>query len=277
MRCESEADAKHTKEALASWRLPRGLTLSEEKTRIVHLTEGFDFLGFNVRLYPSPQTTKAGWKLLIKPSAKSIKVFKARMRQEWRSLRGKPIRHVIQRLNPIMRGWSNDFRIGVAKETFQKLDHWRWHRSIRWAKYMHPHQPLGWITPRYFGPWKEGSADPWVCGDGRHSGDLLRLAWTPIRRHILVQGRSSPDDPTLQAYWKKRREQQHLTLPKGQQGYAKSQHGLCWHCGTPLYNHEELHIHHLVPQSRGGSDDPSNTRLVHLLCHQQIHAKMSPV
>jgi RNA-directed DNA polymerase len=275
--CESEEDAKQAKEDLARWLLPRGLTLSEDKTRIVHLTEGFDYLGFNVRRYPTPQTTKAGWKLLIKPSAKSIQGFKARLRQEWRSLRGKPIRQVIQQLNPIIRGWSNYFRIGVAKDTFHTLDYWMWYRSVRWAKYMHPHKSMGWIKHRYFGPWKEGSADQWVFGDGQRRGYLLRLAWTPIRRHILVKGRSSPDDPALQDYWQERRGKQYLTLPKVQQGYAKWQNGRCWHCGTSLYNDEELHIHHLVPRSRGGSDAPSNKRLVHLLCHQQIHAKMSPV
>ena len=185
MLCESKEDAQQAKEDLARWLLPRGLTLSEAKTRIVHLTEGFDYLGFNVRRYPAPPTTKAGWKLLMKPSAKSIQECKARLRQEWRSLRGKPIRQVMQRLNPIMRGWSNYFRIGVAKDPFHTLDYWRWYRSVRWAKYMHPHTPMGWIKQRYFGRWKEGATDQGVFGDGQRRGYLLRLAWTPIRRHVI--------------------------------------------------------------------------------------------
>src|SRR6266516_456768 len=70
--CETREDAEQVQKILVEWLKERGLTLSEEKTRIVHLTEGFDFLGFNVRQYPAPQTSRTGWKLLIKPSKQSI-------------------------------------------------------------------------------------------------------------------------------------------------------------------------------------------------------------
>ena len=64
--CESQEDALRVKDRLLpAWLAERGLTLSEEKTRIVHLTEGFDFLGFNVRHYSTPRTTRTGYKLLI--------------------------------------------------------------------------------------------------------------------------------------------------------------------------------------------------------------------
>ena len=66
--CETKEDAEQVQETLTAWLKERGLTLSAEKTRIVHLTEGFNFLGFNIRHYRTPQTTKTGWKLLIKPS-----------------------------------------------------------------------------------------------------------------------------------------------------------------------------------------------------------------
>ena len=64
--CETREDAERVQGILTEWLKERGLTLSEEKTRIVHLTEGFDFLGFNIRHYPAPQTSRTGWKLLIK-------------------------------------------------------------------------------------------------------------------------------------------------------------------------------------------------------------------
>jgi RNA-directed DNA polymerase len=63
---ETREDAEQVQKILVEWLAERGLTLSEEKTRIVHLTEGFDFLGFSVRHYPAPQTSRTGWKLLIK-------------------------------------------------------------------------------------------------------------------------------------------------------------------------------------------------------------------
>jgi RNA-directed DNA polymerase len=69
--CETEEDALDVRDrVLPAWLAERGLSLSEEKTRIVHLSEGFDFLGFNVRHYPCPQTSRSGYKLRITPSKK---------------------------------------------------------------------------------------------------------------------------------------------------------------------------------------------------------------
>jgi len=68
--CETKEDAEQVQQILTEWLKERGLTLSEEKTRIVHLTEGFDFLGFHVRHYPAPLTSRTGWKLLIKREPK---------------------------------------------------------------------------------------------------------------------------------------------------------------------------------------------------------------
>src|SRR5207253_7949324 len=70
--CETKEDAEQVQKILAEWLKERGLTFSEEKTRIVHLTKGVDFLGFNIRHYPAPQTSRTGWKLLIKPSKEAV-------------------------------------------------------------------------------------------------------------------------------------------------------------------------------------------------------------
>ena len=79
--CHSRQDAEQVKARLAEWLEPRGLAFNEAKTRIVPVTEGFDFLGFNLRRYPNG-------KLLIKPSATAIKRFRDRLAKEFRSLRG---------------------------------------------------------------------------------------------------------------------------------------------------------------------------------------------
>jgi RNA-directed DNA polymerase len=113
MFCESEEDAQAALREAKDWLLERGLRLSAEKTRIVHLCEGFDFLGFNIRHYPAPQTARSGYKLLIKPSKESVREFKERMRNEWMALKGHNVMEILKRLNPIVRGWANYFRIGV--------------------------------------------------------------------------------------------------------------------------------------------------------------------
>ena len=83
----SKEDACMAKQEVSDWLTRRGLSLSEEKTRIRHLREGFDFLGFHIRHYPVT-TTKTGYKLLIKPSQKAVETFTRRLRQEWKALRG---------------------------------------------------------------------------------------------------------------------------------------------------------------------------------------------
>jgi RNA-directed DNA polymerase len=111
-----------------------------------------------------------------------------------------------------------------------------------------------------------------VFGDKRTGGYLLKFSWFPIERHTLVKGTSSPDDPCLKAYWAKRQAAKAKDLTFSKQQLVKRQQGRCLACGESLFNEEEIQVHHLLAQSQGGEDIYSNLSLVHLLCHQQIHA-----
>jgi RNA-directed DNA polymerase len=165
--CKSKEDAQRAQEELSVWLAERGLTLSREKTRIVHLTEGFDFLGFNVRHYPCPQTTRSGYKLLIRPSKKSVKAVRQKLRQAWLGLKGHSIHAVLYRLNPVLRGWANYFRTMVSSRTFHKLDHWMYHRAVRYVQRTHPTKSKEWRRKRYGGRLNPDSKDRWVFGNTR--------------------------------------------------------------------------------------------------------------
>ncbi len=271
--CETREDAEHVQRILVEWLKVRGLTLSEEKTRIVHLTEGFDFLGFNIRQYPAPQTSQTGWKLLIKPSKQSVQDVQKKLKELWCKGRGNNVLTVLAKLNPVIRGWANYFRTGVAKEIFHKLDRWMYHRTVRYARHMHPTKSEGWRHHRYWGRLNVDRLDNWVFGDKQTGALLLKFSWFPIERHVLVKRRSSPDDPALRAYWRKRQEASARDLTFSKQKLAKRQKGRCPQCGETLFNEEELQIHHLLARSLGGKNAYDNLALVHLLCHQQIHAK----
>jgi hypothetical protein len=86
--CETKEDAEQVQGILTDWLNERGLTLSQEKTRIVHLTEGFEFLGFNIRHYPAPLTSRTGWKLLIKPSKESVQEVQKKLKVLWAKVQG---------------------------------------------------------------------------------------------------------------------------------------------------------------------------------------------
>src|SRR5688572_18693182 len=116
--CHTEAHAEQVKAQLARWLAPRGLTFNEAKTRIVHLDDGFDFLGFNVRRYSG--------KLLIKPSKTAVKRIRRRLSTEMRALRGGNAAVVLRTINPIVRGWAAYYRSAVSKEVFATVDHHLW-------------------------------------------------------------------------------------------------------------------------------------------------------
>jgi RNA-directed DNA polymerase len=135
--CKTKEDAEKSVEILESWLQERGLNLSKEKTRITHLSEGFDFLGFNIRLY-KVNNTKTGWKLLIKPSKESLQRIRNNLKEVWLKCIGHSALTVISKLNPIIRGQANYYRIGVSKKAFNGLDNYMFKREARYAKRMHP-------------------------------------------------------------------------------------------------------------------------------------------
>ena len=112
--CHSRQQAEQVKARLAAWLAPRGLAFNEDKTRIVHLDDGVDFLGFNVRRYRG--------KLLIKPSKAAVKRIRARLSAEMKALRGHDAQMVLIRLNPIIRGWAAYYRHCVSSRVFDELD-----------------------------------------------------------------------------------------------------------------------------------------------------------
>lgn len=204
--CHSEEEAWTVKERLAAWLRPRGLSFNADKTRIVHLSEGFDFLGFNIRRYPNG-------KLLTKPSKTAMIQMRARLGREVSRLNGANAQAVIGTLNPIIKGWANYYRTGVSHRSFAAIDNWLYQRLRRWALRRHQNKGLRWIKDRYWGRYRLTRNDYWVFGDRDTGQHLVKAAWTPIVRHTKVKGRASPDDPALADYWQRRRRRGHPAPP----------------------------------------------------------------
>jgi RNA-directed DNA polymerase len=191
--CYSRQQAEQVQAQLADWLAPRGLAFNEDKTRIVDLDEGFDFLGFNLRRYRRRRRDKPA-KLLITPSQGAVRRIRSRLAAELRGLRGSNAEAVIARLNPIIRGWAAYYRGVVSSKVFAALDNQLWWLTWRWARHSHPAKPKKWIARRYFGRFNKFRNDRWVFGARDHSmngrGDvahLVKFSWTPIVRHQLSQ------------------------------------------------------------------------------------------
>lgn len=282
--CHSEAEAHQAKERLTNWLEPRGLFFNEEKTQVVHLEEGFDFLGFNVRSYSG--------KLLIKPSKDAVKRIRKRLRDEMLALRGANADAVVRKLRPIIREWATYYRTVVSKDIFSALDDYVWLLTYKWAKHSHPRKPRYWTVARYFGRFNSTRMDNWVFGSRVSGAYLYKFNWTRIERHVLVKGGNSVDDPTLTDYWASRRKKNiPATIDRTSITLAARQKGICPLCKQPLISGAEyepdsprewaawfsasmkpLHKHHFMYRRDGGSDERTNLRLVHAECHRQHHA-----
>jgi RNA-directed DNA polymerase len=273
--CQTQEDAVLAAKTLETWLLTRGLTLSKSKTQIVHIREGFNFLGFHIRQYPD-STTKTGWKVLIKPSKESVQHIRDQIRQTWLDYQSCPVDLVIDKLNPIIRGVANYYRTVVASHIFRALDRWMFVRASRYAKRMHPKHNQSWRYHRYWGRLNLNRDDNWVFGNKLTGKHLLKFSWFPIRRHPLVKGAASPDDPELTAYWQARQQTASGCLIPSYQKLAQQQGFVCPICGESLFNEEPLQKHHKTPRHLGGDDSYANLALVHFFCHQQIHSPPQP-
>jgi len=268
--CHAREEAEKAKEKLKDWFAERGLTFSEEKTRIVDLDEGFDFLGFNVRQY-KVTNSKTGYRLLIKPSKIKVKEMGRRLKDTFRKWHGYSVDELIKDLNPVIRGWANYFRSGVSAKVFEKLDDYCFKLQQRWVKRQHPLKSWGWRKRRYWGNYRKGYQ--WCFG--RKDLYLLMFKWSPIERHTMVRRFASWDDPELQDYWDERKIREierKLTVFKRK--IAKQQGYVCPVCKDHLANDEAIHEHHLKPKSEGGGNELANYVLVHMYCHQARHAEM---
>jgi RNA-directed DNA polymerase len=170
----------------------RGLVLAPEKTRIVHIDDGFDFLGFHFRKYDG--------KLLIKPARASINHVRERVKAVLQQGQHTSQTDLIRILNPILRGWGNYYRHVVSKVVFQKLDDKIWRLTRNWAHRRHPQKSRRWVKDRYF--LRQGTRHG-VFSDGCHT--LVSLAYIPIRRHVHVRTGTNPYDPMDADYFAQRR------------------------------------------------------------------------
>ena len=257
---------------IKQWLSKRGLEISAEKTRIVHINEGFDFLGFNLRHYDS--------KLLIKPQKEKVLGFCKKIGKTLSQMKTRTQEEVIKTLNPLLRGFANYYRGVVSKETFSYISHRVWQYLYRWAIRRHPNKSKGWVKAKYFHRFK-GRDWTFMCkGTGRKGKEVTHILYdissTPIVRHIKVKGNSSPDDPSLKEYWKLRQNKQGKNYwAKGSkyEQVAKEQNWKCPICGDSLFNGEEIETHHIVPLRDGGMHDIENLVHLHRACHKQVHSK----
>jgi RNA-directed DNA polymerase len=188
------------KPAVEAFLHERGLSLSEAKTRIVRIDEGFDFLGQNIRKYNG--------KLMIKPARKNVKAFLRDIRKTIRKHLGLSTISMIGQLNPKIRGWANYHRYVVSGKIFSYIDTCIYNSLWQWMKRRHRNKSKTWMKNKY---WLNGSK-PWMFStrvkDKRgypRLYEVIRACHIGIVRHIKIRGNANPFDPKYDVYFRKRR------------------------------------------------------------------------
>jgi RNA-directed DNA polymerase len=251
----------------------RGLELSHEKTSITRVEDGFDFLGQNVRRY--------GNKVLFQPSRRNVATFLAKIDKVLREEGGAmSAGQLIERLNPMLRGWALYHRHASSTRTFARVDHLMFRKVWQWARRRHRRKSAGWVKSRYF---RRQGGNRWVFHGVSVDGlghvkpvNLYQMAATGIRRHVKVRGMANPYDPTWELYFEERlsaRMAHELTGRAAAHYLWKRQGGKCPVCGQALTLEEGWHVHHIQRRVYGGSDAMDNRMLLHANCHRQVHRR----
>ncbi len=251
--------AEEAKELICSFLKTRGLELSEEKTLITHINDGFDMLGWTFRKFKG--------KLIVKPSKNAIGAFVASL-SETILRRGKAWKQelLIERLNQQIRGWANYHQSVVASEAFAHIDYVLYELLWRWAKRRHPHKGKWWVSTKYWH--RKGNRNWAFCTD---NVELLRVDHIPIVRHTKVRMDANPYFHAQ--YFIDRKFNHGMKRLSGRFKLIwKNQNGCCYHCGLPMEVGDKREIFFKVPKSDGGKDEVPNMAYVHKHC-QTLYLK----
>lgn len=244
----------------------RGVKLSREKSKITHISEGFDFLGQTIRKYRMDQTN--GGKLQITPSQTSMKAIKTKIKEICKSSGQLTTRELIDRLNPVLRGWANYHRHVICNESFGKIDSYVWIRLYRWAKKRHGGKTGAWIYQKYF---RTQNGWRWCFTDKKSGKNVIRIAQRiKAQSHIKIKADANPFDAKWENYFAERDRMLKLRSCNSFQGKVfKRQEGICPVCKQRIEAEAELDLHHWDGNHSNNKLD--NVVWLHPNCHRQLH------
>ena len=272
--CKTKDEAERIIEQMKPCLSQVGVNLSDEKTNLTHVHDGFDFLGFSFRKYKS----RGQYDLVIKPSTESINDLRDKIRQITVDYTYSSAETLIRILNPTILGWGNYYRHVVSYKTFSNMDHLIWKRLMIWGANKHSYRGKRWFVSTYF---RQINGVKWrfFCKDSEQV--LLMMSQIPIRRFTKIRKDIRVFAFKDQEYWFNRelKETELSITGRYTKQLYKRQKGNCAFCNQSFIKSDvddrQLHIHHLNPVSKGGNWVLRNLRLIHVDCHKSLHKQFS--
>lgn len=272
------------KEIIKQFLAIRSLEFKDAKTRIVHMrsNNGFDFLGYNfsrnrynpILNNPTNQPTV----LIIKPSNKAGDALRIKIKETLIRY-STSIEKIVSELNPVLREWSNYYRISYhSQNTFIKIGHFIWFSMMRWVANKHRNMSIKKAVAKYIVTGKTPSRHKWIWGVNKRDKEkenweiIKNISETKIKTYSLLKlDRNS--------YLKENRDYFDSRNKEDIEGkfrkliYNKYNH-ICPVCKESLHNGEKIELHHIIPVREGGEYTKTNIQPLHQLCHISItHSK----
>lgn len=266
---------RKSQQVISEWLKDIGLELKPSKTSITHTFTpyqdrvGFNFLGFHIQQFPVGNYLSArqgngtilGFKTIVTPSKESLKEHLLEIGRIIDNHRNAPQSGLIDKLNPVIRGWSNYYSTVPSWDIFSKADFLTYQKLRAWATKRCDKKNKHRMVKKY---WRKVGSDNWrFC---THEGyKLAKHSDTKITRYFQVKGSRSPYDGDW-VYWSTRMG--HHPEAKSRVAFLlKKQKGKCTHCGLHFKDEDLMEVDHITPVSKGGRDRLINLQLLHRHCH----------
>lgn len=265
------------------WLSGMGLKISEEKSAVKDVRQGFLFLGFQIIMI---RRHYRDWKykILIRPSTLNIKRLLIKIGDIIRRNKASSSYDLIEMLRPVLVGWANYFRYSECMNVFKKITHmvylklraWVFRREKRGnkmgrkalrAKYFPDNGTYYFNGKKRRGNWVFVGMKKSKDGVVKHNF-LPYLSWVASLKHVKVRSTESPYNPDSGIYWNNRMSK-YSPFPSGIRYQLKVQRGKCPLCGEifTMQDSSNWEMDHKVPRSAGGSNSYDNLQLVHKACH----------
>lgn len=250
----------------------RGLKISEKKSRIVYIDEGFEFLSWDIKnrtfRYNKNKRSDTGFQtdkvLVIKPTKNSIKRIRTNIRNVLDKTRRLPFVATIKELNPVLRGWCNYYRYQEqGQKAIQSVGHYVTRTVIRFLRKKYPTRSLKWILERFR---HSSETRTWIFGtkEGARLQDCSEL--TTKRHYKQLEGKKNPYVDI--EYFQERKSIMYLDGLYDK--VLKRYKGRCGLCEEKFEIDDVIEMHHIKPRKYGGENRVKNLMPLHETCHHSI-------